>query len=146
MVERADYERAAEALRDFYRGSQRLMDRSMAARGVSFARARILKMVMAEGALRSTDLAASFGFAPRTVTEAIDGLERDGLVRRISDPADRRAKRIVLTPEGEQMAGVAEEARVAFLDDLFGVIDADECDAFVRVMGKLNARLRELGG
>jgi DNA-binding MarR family transcriptional regulator len=146
MTERADYDRAGNALREFYRGSHRLMDRMMIANGVSFARARVLKMVMAEGTVRSIDLAAAFGFAPRTVTEAVDGLERDGLVRRSPDAHDRRAKWISLTPEGEQMADVAEAARLAFLDDLFGVLSADECDTFIRVMGKLNARLGELGG
>jgi DNA-binding MarR family transcriptional regulator len=141
----ADYDRVGDALRDFYRGSLRQVDRIMTASGASAARARILKMVLAAGTMRSIDLAASFGFAPRTVTEAIDGLERDGLVRRTPDAQDRRAKWITLTPAGRDMAEVTEVARRAFLDDLFGVLSVEECDEIVRVMGKLNMRLAEMG-
>ena len=38
--------------------------------------------------------------APRTITSMIDSLERDGLVRREANPADRRSIRIVVTAKG----------------------------------------------
>ena len=83
---------------------------------------------------------------PRTVTEAIDGLERDGLVRRDPDPADRRAKRISLTAAGQAAVEAAESSRVRYIENVFGVLSAGECEEIVRVVGKLNDRLAELGG
>jgi DNA-binding MarR family transcriptional regulator len=139
-----DYDRVGDALRDYYQRSHRLIDRIMTAHGASFARARILSEVARAGALRSIDLAVSFGYAPRTVTEAIDGLERDGLVRRNPDPGDRRAKRISLTPAGHAAVKAAEASRLQYMQDVFGILSADECDEIVRVVGKLNARLAEL--
>jgi DNA-binding MarR family transcriptional regulator len=146
MAGSADYDRVGNAMRDFYQRSHRLIDRIMTAKGASFARARILSQIAQAGTLRSIDLAASFGYAPRTVTEAIDGLERDGLVRRDPDPADRRAKRISLTPAGEASMKVVEVSRLKYMSDVFGVLETDECDEIVRIVGKLNARLAELGG
>ncbi len=146
MTGQQDYDRAGDALRDFYQRSHRLIDRIMTAQGASYARARVLTQISRAGWARSIDLAASFGHAPRTITEAIDGLERDGLVRRDPDPEDRRAKRISLTPAGEAAVKIAEASRSEYIKKVFGVLGADECEEIVRVVGKLNARLAELGG
>lgn len=142
----ADLERASLALRDFYYRSHRLIDRIMTAHGASYARTRVLTEIADKGPLRSTDLALAFGYAPRTVTEAIDGLERDGLVRRHPDAEDRRAKRISLTAEGEAAVRTAEASRRRYIESVFGVLSAAECEEIVRLVGKLNERLTKLGG
>src|ERR1700704_5806952 len=45
-------------------------------------------------------LAEAQSLVPRTVTGLVDKLERDGLVRRVPDPTDRRAVRAQLTRAG----------------------------------------------
>lgn len=140
----ADCERAAEALRDYYLRAHRLVDRLMAMHGTSLARTKLLMLVACDGPVRSTDIASALGQAPRTVTEAIDGLERDGLVRRAPDPDDRRAKRILITPEGEAAVAASQPIRAKFLVDVFSVLDAQERDELVRVIDKLSARIEEL--
>jgi DNA-binding MarR family transcriptional regulator len=140
----AGIDRVADALRDFYLRSHRLMDRIMTARGASFARSRLLTYIAREGPTRSIDLASSFGYAPRTVTEAIDGMERDGLVMRHPDPDDRRAKRISLTAAGAAAAEAAEVSKREYLSSVFTVIDPQERDEIVRLIGKLNDRLADL--
>jgi DNA-binding MarR family transcriptional regulator len=137
-------ERAADTLRDFYRRSQRVIDRAMARHGASYARARLLLMIVRDGPLRSTDLASAFSYAPRTVTEAIDGLERDGLVRRDPDPDDRRAKRVSLTAEGERAAAGAERARRAHVEHVFGALGPGEREDLTRLLTRLNERLEEM--
>ena len=71
-----DHTQAAEALRDFYLRSHRALDKLMSAEGSSLARTKILGHIERNSPVRSTDLAAAFGFAPRTITEAVDALER----------------------------------------------------------------------
>lgn len=136
----------AAALRDFYLRSHRVLDRIMTERGASYARAKLLMFIVPQGFCRSTDIAAHFGYAPRTVTEAIDGLERDGLVRREPDPDDRRAKRISLTDLGRTIADAAEQSRRDYVETVFSALDEAERVEIVRLVAKLNHRLAELGG
>lgn len=133
-----------EAMRDFYLRSHRLLDRTMSAQGASFARARILAHVSHQQPVRSADLAAWFGFAPRTVTEAIDNLEREGFVQRQNDPRDRRAKLIVLTEAGRLVVSAAESAKREFAASVFGALDEAERETIVALIGKLNQRLGDL--
>jgi len=145
-MEQPDYERVSEVMRDYHIRAHRLVDRMMTASGASFARTRMLLQISREGVARSIDLAGAFGYAPRTVTEAIDGLERDGLVRRDPDPNDRRAKIISLTEAGRAAAAGAEESRRQYIASVYGVFSPEECERLVALVGKLNDRLAELGG
>lgn len=140
----AGCERAADALRDYYLRAHRLVDRLMAMHGTSLARTKLLMLVASDGPVRSTDIASALGQAPRTVTEAIDGLERDGLVRRDPDPDDRRAKRISVTAAGEAAIAASQPIRSRFLLDVFGALEKSELDELVRVIGKMNHRIEEL--
>jgi len=141
-----DLDRVYDAFREFYVRSHRLVDRKMTEQGASLAKARILSMIARDGPIRSIDLASAFGYAPRSVTEAIDGLERDLLVRRDPDPEDRRAKRISLTDEGRAAVESSEASRRAFIEAVYGTLDRNECEEVVRLIGKLVERLGHLGG
>lgn len=58
------------------------------------------------------------GLDPMHVSQVARRLEADGLIRRTSGAADRREKRIALTPRGEDVLGravpVAEACDAAF--------------------------------
>src|SRR4029077_1447377 len=47
-------------------------------------------------------LAAMLDITPRTVTGLVDNLERDGLVKRVDDPADRRSVYAEITEQGRE--------------------------------------------
>jgi DNA-binding MarR family transcriptional regulator len=66
------------------------------------ARNKMLGHIERNSPVRAADLATAFGFAPRTITEAIDALERDGLVQRTGDTTDRRVKYIALTARAKK--------------------------------------------
>jgi DNA-binding MarR family transcriptional regulator len=46
------------------------------------------------------ELAEMLDITPRTVTGLVDNLERDGLVRRVADPEDRRSVYAEITDQG----------------------------------------------
>ncbi|GAA3229920.1 MarR family transcriptional regulator [Nonomuraea helvata] len=46
------------------------------------------------------ELAQSAGVSSRNVTGLVDTLEKDGLVRRVQDPRDRRSVLARITPDG----------------------------------------------
>jgi DNA-binding MarR family transcriptional regulator len=71
------------------------------------------------------------------VTQLVDRLEAEGLVRRIADPDDRRVTLAALTHEGRQ--AYARGARVIGLQeqDILRSLDRDEAAALVRVLEQL---------
>lgn len=134
----------ADSLRDFYLRTHRLLDGAMREQGASYARTRLLALIDLKGSARSTDIGVALAYAPRTVTLAIDALEREGLVSRRPDPGDRRVKHVVLTDAGRAVLGNAEPIRQAFLDRAFDALDDGEAATLAALMGKLNARLEAM--
>ena len=104
----------------------RLMNRRMAEQGASLARTKLLLFLAKRGPARAADIADFFDNAPRTVTEAIDGLERDGLVVRTPDARDRRVKQVSITDAGRRVTGETEPMRRALIDAVFGVLSSAE--------------------
>src|ERR1700754_202509 len=109
---------AQEALRDFYLRSQRVLDKVSTSHGASIARLRLMTQIASEGSARFVDLVEAFGYAPRTITDAVDALEADALIERRPDPVDRRAKRISLTAAGEAVLKAAGPAQQQFCEQL----------------------------
>ncbi|CAM3537769.1 MarR family winged helix-turn-helix transcriptional regulator [Marinicrinis lubricantis] len=64
---------------------------------LSGPRLRLLLTVWQAEQIRMNELAHKLGIKPRTVTDFVDALERDGLIVRRPDPEDRRATLLLLT-------------------------------------------------
>src|SRR3954451_7192602 len=79
-----------------------------------------------EGPRRITDLAAAEAVAQPTVTTLVGRLERDGLVRRATDPADARAVLVHLTDAGRERLAHRRAARAAVLDERLTGLTDDE--------------------
>ncbi|HEY2061313.1 MAG TPA: MarR family transcriptional regulator, partial [Amycolatopsis sp.] len=71
---------------------RRAVDEHLARSGLSLSRTKILQVLARRGPVRQAQLAAELGLAARSITQAVEGMERDGLVRRSPDAGDRRAK------------------------------------------------------
>ena len=69
----------------------------------------ILLPLFEEDGLRIGELASRARLAKQTMTTMVRLLERDGLVCREPDPADRRATRVDLTDRAREFRPVAEE-------------------------------------
>lgn len=63
-------------------------------------------------------LATRMHVSPRNVTGLVDNLERDGLVARVPDPADRRSVLAQLTDRGREVISGLFEESVHFQRDL----------------------------
>lgn len=134
-----DIESLSKAFGQLFLRMHRLLDRRMAQSGASLSRTKMLMYVEKHGPSRGVDIAGYFGLAPRTVTEALDGLERDGLVRRDPDPRDRRAKRVSITESGLAAMAETEPLRLALTHRIFGVLDAQERAQLDAILTKLAA-------
>ena len=88
-------------------------------------RARLLWGLKA-GACRSGQLAQQSKISPSTITEIVEDLETDGLVRRESDSSDRRAVRVALTAEGRRHLQRFEHAAAVALAESLSVLTAQQ--------------------
>jgi DNA-binding MarR family transcriptional regulator len=133
-----------DGLRAIYVRSQKTLDRILARHGSSAARYSLMAYIADHDGVRSADIIKAFALAPRTVTEAIDALEAEGLVERRADTADRRAKVIALTPAGTRLLRKLEPVWESFGRRLLGALAAEERKQLGIILGKLVRRLDEL--
>ena len=70
---------------------------------------------MLDGPLAMKDLGRRMHCDPSFVTGIADMLEKRGLAVRESDPGDRRVKRLVLTPAGQELKRQVEQAVLAHM-------------------------------
>jgi len=87
---------------------RRLVDEHMARNGVSHARTKILQVLAGCGPIKQARLAAELGLAARSITQAVEAMERDGLVWRGLDDTDRRAKVVMMTEAGARALAVVD--------------------------------------
>ena len=119
----------------------RLLDRRMARQGASLARTKVLLLIQKQGPVRAADIAEMFSLAPRTVTDTVDGMERQGLVRREPDDRDRRVKRIHLTDAGRDALAATEPLRHELVSQIMGTLSETEQAEFSRLLEKLEVAL-----
>ena len=97
---------------------------------LSFTQIKALCALEADGEERSVKaLAGSLGLSMATISRAVDGLFERGLVEREEDPADRRMKRVRLTPEGTAVPRGLNEARLSALSELMSSLDDEQANA-----------------
>lgn len=89
------------------------------------------------GPRRITDLAASEGVTQPSMTALVTALERSGLVKRRSDPSDRRVALVTLTPEGMRYIRKRRQAGVENFVQLISNLSADEADALAKSISAL---------
>ena len=66
----------------------------------SLPRANVLAYVQRDGSSRAVDIANATGLTKQAVNQTLDELVDCGLIERLPDPSDGRAKRIAFTPRG----------------------------------------------
>ena len=120
---------------------RRTVDTTMAAAGLTLARAKVLMHLSDEGPINQATLASLLGFAPRSVTDTVDALERDGLVTRAGCPNDRRARLVALTPAGVEASEHAAVARVKAMEELFGSLSATDRATLLNLITKIRTNL-----
>lgn len=79
----------------------RVFDEALKAHGITNGQFSLLMSLNRPAPPRLTDLTELLGMDRTTLTAAVKVLERRGLMRQVQDSQDRRAKRLILTGEGE---------------------------------------------
>ncbi|WP_051223705.1 MarR family winged helix-turn-helix transcriptional regulator [Conexibacter woesei] len=87
--------------------------------------------------LTPSELAQFVGLSPAATGRAVDALVRAGLVTRRDDDADRRVKRLTLTPTGTTAVDRITQARLEALANTVSTLDADQRDALAAALAPL---------
>jgi DNA-binding MarR family transcriptional regulator len=113
--------------------------------GLSVSRYSILRLLLNRDAMALSELSKSHVCVAGNITSLVDRLERDGLVRRVSDPDDKRVTRVLLTTKGRTITASAIEPHRRFLENLMNPLGvaqirnlAQAVDLLARQAGRLN--------
>ena len=111
-------------------------------RGVGLSRARLsaLSVVVFRGPLTLGELAAAEGVRSATMTGIVNGLERDGLVRRRPHGRDRRSVNIESTAAGRRLLQQARGRRIERVARRLDDLTAEELDLLRRAARLLDER------
>ncbi|GIO31028.1 MULTISPECIES: MarR family winged helix-turn-helix transcriptional regulator [Paenibacillus] len=93
---------------------------------LSGPRLRLLLMVWRAEKIRMNELASKLGVKPRTVTELVDALERDGVLQRTPDPDDRRATLLHLTEDALNQITRVRMVQMQISDEILQNFTAEE--------------------
>ncbi|MGH7446467.1 MAG: MarR family winged helix-turn-helix transcriptional regulator, partial [Longimicrobiales bacterium] len=96
------------------------------ATGLSAARLSVLSVLVFGGSRTVTELAAAEQVAAPTMTRLLQGLERDGYVRRRRDAADGRIVRVTATAKGRRALEAGRRARVRRVEEVTGALSATD--------------------
>ena len=94
--------------------------------GVSPPRLSALSVVVFAGPIGIGALATAEGVAAPTMTRLVDGLERDGFVRRRADPADARGVLVEATATGKRVLTKGRRQRVRTLAEGLAGLTSEE--------------------
>jgi DNA-binding MarR family transcriptional regulator len=117
---------------------QSAVDTALRPHGLTFARyeALVLLYFSRRGSLPMRVMGQRLQLHPTSVTNIVDRLEADGLVKRIAHPTDRRTTLVEITEAGRQLRATATEAVTSVDFGLRGLTDR-QTDALTELLAKV---------
>ncbi len=97
------------------------------------------------GGLKMNELSRHLMVTGGNVTGIVDPLEKDGLVERMSEPADRRAYRVRLTRAGRKAFAEMARAHEGWIVELLGGLTRKEQADTYRLLARMKQVTMEAG-
>ncbi|MFK7757780.1 MAG: MarR family winged helix-turn-helix transcriptional regulator [Flavobacteriales bacterium] len=89
----------------------------------------------------STKLGPKMGMESRSLTRILNNLEKEGLLTRIQDEADKRKMNVFLTEKGIQMREESKKVVLNFNLMMEEALGKKELEQFLQTMEKLNKHI-----
>ena len=130
----------------FARATRRARGRgNQAPRGaLSYAQYLLVERLLDASPVAVCQLADCAAVAQPTATRMLAGLEREGVVTRQADAADRRIALIELTDHGRALAGVKRDEIMAVRAQIFAAIPAEQRGQAAELLDRLAGAVEEL--
>jgi MarR family transcriptional regulator, transcriptional regulator for hemolysin len=119
------------------RGYQTRFEAAVAEMPAGIRGFQVLSAVVHKDPPNQQALGAHLAIDRTVLTYLLDTLVDAGVVERIPDPADRRARRIIATAAGRQMLGAYEERVAAAEADLLAGLEVDDAQALGLLISRL---------
>ena len=121
-----------------------LVERWIAEAGLSTSDFQLLETLLHKGPLTITEVQKKVLLATGSMTAAVDRVEKKGLVSRTATEGDRRARRLVLTEKGRQLAEALYRAHAEQLKSAMSTLDEAEANELYRLLRKLGLSAAEM--
>jgi DNA-binding MarR family transcriptional regulator len=145
-AEHADYAAIGRQVGRFIRLSERLfatLKWSDAGRGLERPAYMLLSRIAVDGPFRLSALATDVALDLSTVSRQVGALETAGLVRRATDPTDRRASLVEVTDLGRDVFEENRTRWIAIWQELLAGWTPEERQIFAALFTQLNQSLAE---
>jgi DNA-binding MarR family transcriptional regulator len=116
---------------------KRVFGEALAPLGIQLAHYDVLANIAHVPGLTQQALAEKLLVGRSAMSMLLPELERRGLIERRGDEADRRVRRLWLTPEGEVLTSEAMAIHVARLEAMMTVLSDAECDSIGEMMRRI---------
>src|SRR5207302_3770765 len=128
-------------VRDAHRAFQRLLERRIAAYGVTRGQWYFLRMLWTADGLTQRELSARVGMMEPTTAVALRSMERSQLIRRLRAADDRRKVRVFLTAKAKRLRNELLTAARGITADAEKGIGARDLANFRRAIARMTANL-----
>jgi MarR family transcriptional regulator for hemolysin len=118
-------------------------DQKAAQFGMTRAKWAVLARLDRFEGLKQTELAEMLDLQPISLTRLLDGLAENGLIERRADPADRRAKRLFLTPAARPLLDRLSSLGEELMGTALAGLDESEQGALLARLGTVKENLRQ---
>jgi DNA-binding MarR family transcriptional regulator len=128
-------------VRDAHRAFQRLLERRIAAYGVTRGQWYFLRVLWNADGLSQRELSARVGMMEPTTVIALRGMETSGLIRRVRSADDRRKVGVFLTAKAKRLRNELLDVARGITEEAEQGVAARDLAAFRRVIARMTANL-----
>jgi len=112
--------------------------------GLSMPQFSLLMQMHHRGACGMSQVSERFEITPAAASQLVDKLVQSGLIQRVEDPHDRRAKLLNLTDKGRDLIQQGIEERYRWVDELAGKLSAEERAQISEALNLMTEAAKEL--
>jgi len=128
-------------VRDAHRAFQRLLERRIAAYGVTRGQWYFLRVLWITDGLSQRELSTRVGMMEPTTVIALRSMEKSGLIRRVRGDDDRRKVLVFLTTKAKRLRGELLGVARTITDEAEEGIAPRDLAAFRRIVARMTENL-----
>lgn len=110
--------------------------------GTTRAQWGVMSRLRRQEGLNQAALAEQMDLQPISLARLLDRLQGQNLIERREDPADRRAYRLYLTPEGRALVDDLDDVRTAIAQEVLGSVEEQSIVSALETLAAIREQTR----